>query len=340
MLSSRRQAVLSALVEEYVSTGQPVGSKVLVERHALRCSPATVRSELCGLEEAGYLWQPHVSAGRIPTDAGYRAFVDAYQDAIPTAGLSTGEVERIHEAYVALEHELADVMRQTSTLLSSFTNYVAVVAAPALRRARMRRVSVVPLGERRALVVVVTDSGQVANRSVDFELSVTTEIFAEVERYLSAMLEDKVGEDVLGFRQSASAHGDSFARVTLRVLDEVVDCLKEADADRVVTGGMAALLTQPEFADPGVASPVIAVLEDGLGLLRALSDVMQERELAVRIGHENRLDALGTVSIVATQYGSDDRTGLVGVIGPTRMDYPRAMATVRTVADMLTDVLT
>ncbi len=98
MLSSRRQAVLAALVEEYVSTGQPVGSKALVERYALRCSPATVRSELCGLEEAGYLWQPHVSAGRIPTDVGYRAFVDAYQDAIPTAGLSAGEVERRPEA--------------------------------------------------------------------------------------------------------------------------------------------------------------------------------------------------------------------------------------------------
>jgi len=340
MLSSRRQAVLAALVEEYVSTGQPVGSKVLVERHALRCSPATVRSELCGLEEAGYVWQPHVSAGRIPTDAGYRAFVDAYNDAIPTAGLSASEVGRIHKAYVALEHEFTDVMRQTSTLLSRFTNYVAVVAAPALRRARMCRVSVVPLGERRALVIVVTDSGQVANRSVDFEMPVASEVFAEVERYLTAMLEDKVGEDVLGFRESASADGDLFARVTLRVLDEVVDCLKEADADRVVTGGMAALLTQPEFADPGVALPVIALLEDGLGLLRALSDVLQERDVAVRIGHENRLDALGTVSIVATQYGSDDRTGLVGVIGPTRMDYPRAMATVRTVADTLTDVLT
>jgi len=340
MLSSRRQAVLAALVAEYVNTGQPVGSRALVERHALGCSPATVRSELGGLEEAGYLWQPHVSAGRIPTDAGYRAFVDEFQAAIGAVGLSSAEVARIHEAYVALEHELADVMRQTSTLLSRFTNYVAVVAAPALRRARMRRVSVVPLNERRALVVVVTDSGQVANRTVDFEMPVTLEVFAEVERYLTAVLEDKVGEDVLTFRESAAARGDSFARVTLTVLDEVVDCLKEADADRVVTGGMGALLAQPEFADPGVARPVIALLEDGLGLLRVLSEVLHERDVAVRIGHENHLDALGAMSLVATAYGSDDRAGVVGVIGPTRMDYPRAMATVRTVADTLTDVLT
>lgn len=339
MLNERRRAVLAALVDEYVSTTQPVGSKVLVERHRLGCSPATVRAELAALEDSGFLLQPHVSAGRVPTDIGYRAFVDDVHERIGALGLSAEEVGSIHTAYDALERELPDVMRETSLLLSRFTNYVAVVAAPALRRARIRRVSVVPLAERRALVVVVTDSGQVANRTLDLHVSADDTMLAEVERYLTAILEDKVGDQVVGIRDDASAAGDVFALITLQVLDEVVDCLKEADEDRVVTGGVAALLSQPELADPGVARPVVALLEDGLTMLKVLSDVMQSGGVAVRIGHENPWDALGSMSIVASPYGGSDRKGVIGVIGPTRMDYPRAITTVKTVADSLTDVL-
>lgn len=339
MLNERRRAVLAALVDEYVSTTQPVGSKVLVERHRLGCSPATVRAELAALEDSGFLRQPHVSAGRVPTDTGYRAFVDDVHERIGALGLSSAEVGSIHSAYDALEHEMADVMRETSVLLSRFTNYVAVVAAPALRRARMRRVSVVPLAERRALVVVVTDSGQVANRTLDLEAPVPDATLAEVERYLTAILEDKVGEQILTIRDDAQAPADAFARVTLQVLDEVVDCLKEADEDRVVTGGVAALLAQPELADPGVSRPLVALLEDGLTMLKVLSDVMHTGGVAVRIGHENPVSALGSMSFVASPYGGPDRTGVIGVIGPTRMDYPRAITTVKTVADTLTDVL-
>ncbi|MCE5202849.1 MAG: heat-inducible transcriptional repressor HrcA [Coriobacteriales bacterium] len=340
MLSERRRAILAALVNEYVSTSQPVGSRALVERHALGCSPATVRAELAALEDSGYVHQPHVSAGRVPTDSGYRAFVDDMRERMEALGLRPAEVERIHGAYEALEHEMDGVIRETSVLLSRLTNYVAVVAAPALRRARMRRVSVVPIAERRALVVVVTDSGQVANRTLDVAPGLPESVLGEVERYLTAVLEDKVGEQVLGVRDNASqAPSDMFARLTLQVLDAVVECLEEADEDRVITGGMAALLSQPEFADPDVARPVLAVLEDGITMLRILSDVMHTPDVAVRIGHENPVSALGCMSFVASAYGEHDRTGVVGVIGPTRMDYPRAIATVRTVADTLTEVL-
>ncbi len=339
MLNERRRAVLAALVDEYVSTTQPVGSKVLVERHRLGCSPATVRAELAALEDSGFLLQPHVSAGRVPTDTGYRAFVDDVHERIGALGLSTEEVGSIHTAYDALEHELGDVMRETSVLLSRFTNYVAVVAAPALRRARIRRVSVVPLAERRALVVVVTDSGQVANRTLDLDVSVPDDTLGEVERYLTAILEDKVGEQIVTIRDDASTQGDAFARATLQVLDEVVDCLKEADEDRVLTGGVSALLAQPELANPDVARPLVELLEDGLTMLKVLSDVMHSGGVAVRIGHENPVSALGGMSFVASPYGNSEHIGVVGVIGPTRMDYPRAITTVRTVADTLTDVL-
>ncbi len=337
MLSERRRAVLAALIDEYLHTSQPVGSKALVERHNLRCSPATVRAELATLEEGGYVWQPHVSAGRVPTDAGYRVFVDDVRERLDAIRLAPQEVERIRAAYDALEAEMSDILRETSGLLSRLTSYVAVVAAPALKRARIKRISLVPLAERRVLVVVVTDSGQVANRSIDLDVSVPEPTLASVERYLTGILEDKIGEQVATMLADVTEPTDTFARITVQVLREVVDCLREADEDRVVTGGMAALLAQPELKDPGVARPLVELLEDGLAMLRVLSEVASSRDVAVRIGHENPDPALGRMSFVASPYGSGSRTGVVGVIGPTRMDYPRAIATVRVVADTLTD---
>lgn len=339
MLSERRRAVLAALVEEYVSTMQPVGSKALVERHRLGCSPATVRAELAALEESGHVAQPHVSSGRVPTDRGYRAFVDDVRERLGSLALGEAELERIHRMYETLVMEMDDVLRETSVLLSRFTNYVAIVAAPALRRARLKRISVVPLAERRALVVVVTDSGQVANRTLELVEPVPENVLAEVERYLTAVLEDKIGEQVIDVRQGASAGGDVFARTTIEVLDAVADCLREADEDRVVTGGVAALLSQPEFADPQVARPVVELLEDGITMLRLLTDAMREGDVTVRIGHENPIEALGQVSVVVSPYGRREAMGIVGVIGPTRMDYPRAIGTVRAVADTLSDIL-
>lgn len=335
-LNPRRRTVLTALVEEYIRSVQPVGSKALVDRYRLGCSPATVRSELAALEDTGYVYQPHVSAGRIPTDSGYRAFVD---DVAERGELSAEEIDAVHGRYERLEREMTEVMRETSAVLSALTSYVAVVAAPTLRRARIRRISVVPLATRRALVVVVTDSGQVANRTVDFDYDTDSATLAEVEANLNGLLDGLLRDDVLRVRGMASADGDVRTRATLRVLDEVIDCMVEADEDRVLTGGVSALLAQPEFSDPAAVRPLLAVLEDGLSMLRVLSDVMSTGDVLVRIGHENRLDALSRVSFVAGRYGDGESGGIVGVIGPTRMDYPRAVASVRTVADTLSDIL-
>jgi heat-inducible transcriptional repressor len=338
MLNQRRRSVLTALVNEYVASVQPVGSKVLVERYPLGCSPATVRSELAALEETGYVFQPHVSAGRIPTDHGYRAYVDE-SVALGTAGLSAEETERIRRHYSLVEHELSDVLRETSALLSRLTSYVAVVAAPTLRRARIRRVTLVPLASRRALVVIVTDSGQIANRAIEFADDMSAETLSRVEAYLSQTLDGAVGADAEDVRHAMGGVPGPEAAVALRSLDVVLECLAEADEDRVVTGGVAALLAQPEFSDPDAVRPLVGLLEDGLSVLKLLSGVMRSPEVEVRIGHENPASALEHASFVAARYGAGDAGGIVGVIGPTRMDYRRAMSAVRTVSDTLSDVL-
>lgn len=338
MLNERRRTVLSALVDEYIARVQPVGSKVLVERYHLGCSPATVRSELAALEETGFVFQPHTSAGRIPTDSGYRAYVNDVV-AEGTSGLAAGETEAVQRYYGAMEHEITDLLRETSALLSRLTSYVAVVAAPTLRRARIRRVTLVPMGVRRALVVVVTDSGQVANQTIDFPGDVQPDALAAVERFLSQTLEGAVGDGAEQARLEADAANGVEASIAVRVLDVVLDCLAEADEDRILTGGVSALLAHPEFSDPNAVRPLVGLLEDGMAMLRVLSGVMRSPELEVRIGRENPAIALEHASFVAARYGEGDSGGIIGVIGPTRMDYRRAMSAVRTISETLTGVL-
>jgi len=338
MLSDRRRIVLQALVNEYVRSAQPVASKALVDRYDLRVSPATVRSELSFLEETGHVFQPHISAGRVPTDVGYRAFVDAMLQSDASGGLTAEESDAVHSQFAALEHEVADAMRETSALLSRLTSYVAVVIAPTLRRAKIRRINLVWIGEARAVLVVVTDSGQVADRTIDLLEPVPADALAHFEQLLNSSLDGKVGEQVREARSGFESCALVPARVTAQLLDEIVQCLLEADADAVVSGGVSSLLSQPEFADPRLVGPLVHLLEDGLETLHVLTSLMQTSDVVVRIGSENPA-GLDRMSVVAASYEAGGTEGVVGVIGPTRMDYARAVSAVRTVADGLSEAL-
>ncbi len=359
MLNERRRRVLQALVEEYVSSAVPVGSKTLVDRYELGCSPATVRNELSILEETGYVVQPHISAGRVPTDSGYRSFVD---DLIERHA----DLLECSSATESLGHaaEIDDLMRETSVSLTRLTNCLAVSIAPSVTVARVKRLDLLSLAPRRALFVLITESGQVVNRSIELADEVAPEVLARIERSLNAAvvgkraceirpLRDALGSEAMA--RSVPAHapqvpssvGEATAgavdaddtMLVARVLDEILDALDEADRDRLYHVGVPALLAQPEFHDAERARPLIQFLEDGIALLEALSEALATRELTVRIGHENRRVELGNVSIVATSYASDSGEGVVGVVGPTRMDYGRAMGAVRAVARELSQAM-
>jgi heat-inducible transcriptional repressor len=338
MLSDRRRIVLQALVNEYVRSAQPVASKALVDRYDLRVSPATVRNELSFLEETGHVFQPHVSAGRVPTDVGYRAFVDAMLEGDPAQGLTPAEVDAVRTQYHELEHEVTEAMRETSTLLSRLTNYVAVVIAPTLRRARIKRINLVWLGEARIVLVVVTDTGLVADRTIDLVEPATADSLSRVEQFLNESLDGKVGDEVRSARGGVESAAVLPPRLAAQVLDGVIDCLLEADADAVVSGGVSSLLAQPEFADPRLVGPLVHLLENGLETLHVLTSLMNTGDVVVRIGSENPA-SLERMSVVAASYEAGGTEGVVGVIGPTRMDYARAVSAVRTVADGLSGAL-
>lgn len=336
MLNNRRRLVLKALVEEHIHSGQPVGSKCIVDRYRLGCSPATVRSELAALEETGYVYQPHVSSGRVPTDTGYRAFVD---DLIESDTVGTlDEAVEVRRRYLTLASEIDELMRQTSTLLSHLTHYVAVVLAPTIDLSRVRRVDLVSMAPRRALLVVITVSGQVVSRTVDLSEETPAVRLADVERALNGRLDGKRAADVRPLRHVADVTRPDEPLLG-EIMDHVVACLEEADRDRLYHVGVPELLRLPEFADAGLAAPLLTVLEEGLTLLGAFQEVVRTGGLTVRIGSENNITELGRMSLVATRYGSDSADGMVGVIGPTRMDYSRAIGAVHCVAEGLNDVL-
>ncbi|NTW27998.1 MAG: heat-inducible transcription repressor HrcA [Coriobacteriia bacterium] len=334
MLNERRRRVLQALVEEYVQSATPVGSKTLVDRYELGCSPATVRNELAILEETGYVVQPHVSAGRLPTDTGYRSFVND----IIERGNPSLESNRIRSAGLRAASEVDELMRRTSVALTELTNCLAVVLAPSVSLARVKRLDLVSMAPNRALFVLITEAGQVVNHSIILAEEATQVRLREVEELLNRRLSGKQAEEIriARFRLEEGRNGDGLVS---RVVDEILVSLGEADRDRLYHVGVPALLAQPEFHDAERAGPLIEFLEDGISVLEMFSDALGKRELTVRIGHENRRAELGNVSIVAMNYGTGVADGVIGVIGPTRMNYPRAMAAVRAVADDLSDVL-
>lgn len=335
MLSDRRQRVLQALIEEYVANAQPVGSRTLVDRYRLGVSPATVRNELSVLEDEGYLTSPHTSAGRIPTDAGYRAFVDDLLAQEYGDEASDSTFDDVRDAATRVD----ELMEQTSAALARLTDCLSVVAAPSLLGSSVKQVSLVSFSDYRILMVVVTEEGQVLNRSVEFVEPVSAEDLARIQNSLNALL---AGHSVNEIRKEEAARRayEAFSSPLARVIiEELIACLEEADALRAHRLGLSSLLRKPEFKQTEAALPVLQVLEDDTVLMHLFDDVAEGAEpLGVRIGSENGASQLSGVSVVAAQYGPPDAPGIVAVIGPTRMDYSKVIRAVRAARSALRDL--
>lgn len=335
MLSDRRQKVLQALIEEYVANAQPVGSRTLVDRYRLGVSPATVRNELSVLEDEGYLTSPHTSAGRIPTDAGYRAFVDdllqrEYGD---EAGDST--FDEVRDAAMRVD----ELMEKTSAALARLTDCLSVVAAPSLLGSSVKQVSLVSFSDYRMLMVVVTEDGQVLNRTVEFADPVSSDDLANVQNSLNAMLSGHSVNEIRKEEATRRTYEVLSSPLSRVVIEELIACLEEADALRAHRLGLSSLLSKPEFKHTEAALPVLQVLEDDTVLMHLFDDVAGGSDpLSVRIGSENCASQLSGVSVVAAQYGPEDARGIVAVIGPTRMDYSKVIRAVRAARSALRDL--
>lgn len=336
MLQERRFDILAAVVDEYVASAHPVSSRTLVERYGLRCSPATVRNDLVALERAGLLYQPHVSAGRIPTDRGYRVFVDRVTAFRPALAAEVAADVRGRLAQPDTRAE--GLARHAAAVLAAITPYASVVVAPVARRQRVRRLSVVAMGPREVLVVVITEDGQVLKSVADPGAAVDDHEVADAEAYLADVTVGRLPGELTGIRHELLRDPTPLRRLAASLLGTVMACLDRADTELVAHGGLGRVLKLPEFSDPRAAGPLVTLLEDARDALVRLAEVSEPGSTFVRIGHEND-DELASLSIVATAYGPDSRTGLVCLIGPTRMHYPQAMATTSLIADSLSETL-
>ncbi|QFG68892.1 heat-inducible transcriptional repressor HrcA [Ornithinimicrobium pratense] len=339
MSQERRLEVLRAIVQDYVRTSEPVGSKALLDRHQLGVSAATVRNDMAALEDEGLIIAPHTSAGRIPTDAGYRIFVDRLQQVKPMSKAERAAIER----FLAGAVDLDDVVARTTRLLAGLTQQVAVMQYPSLTRSSVRHIELVPVGGARLMVVLIVNTGRVEQRMVETGRDLSSE--AE----LVAGLRNLVNEQAVG--QPLTAVPGRLATVSERMAPEdrplveavaraLADATEESTEERVVLAGTANLArVGSDF--PTTLSQVLEALEEHVVLLRLLQAVPTITEgdgdsVTVSIGAENPYAPLRTTSVVATAYGG---AGNLGVVGPTRMDYGQAMVAVRAVAHYVTEIL-
>jgi heat-inducible transcriptional repressor len=334
VLDDRKLAVLRAIVEDYVSTNEPVGSKTLVDRHSLDVSPATIRNDMAVLEEQGFIVQPHTSAGRVPTDKGYRLFVDRLTGVKP---FSAAE-RRAIETFLAGVYDLDDIVMRTVRLLAQLTRQVAVVQYPSLTRSMVRHIELVPLAPQRLLLVLITDTGRVEQRSVELPGPVGDDSITHLRSVLNGCLGGRrLTEVASAVAEMPERINPADRSVAASVLSVILETLVERHEERVVVAG-AANLAPADFARG--LHEVLEALEEQVVLMRLLGESGDQASVTVRIGAENQVEGLESTSLVAAGYGSGEQAlARLGVLGPTRMDYPTAMGAVRAVARYVGQIL-
>lgn len=338
MVTDRGLQVLRAIVTDYVDSHEPVGSRAIVDRHSFGVSAATIRNDMAALEDEELIAQPHTSSGRVPTDKGYRAFVDHLANVRP---LSPAQRTAI-ESFIASPADLDDLLTRTVRLLTQLTGQVALVQYPSFARATVTHVQLVALDVARVLVIIVTDTGRVSQRLAVLDPEADTTVLDDVLARVQPLVVGRPVSEAADLITTASS-GEApvtpsdLARAT--VMTAIAEELDEFRQNRLVMAG-SATLARREDDFRGSIHPLLEAIEEQVTLLRLMSEMAaDESGLATSIGRENDAFGLGEASIVASDYDAAIGQARVGLMGPTRMDYPRNLAAARAVARYLTRVL-
>lgn len=351
MNDSRRAQVLRAIVEDFVATNEPVGSKAIVQRHTLGVSPATIRNDMAQLEAEGYIAQPHTSAGRIPTDLGYRMFVDRIDEFKP---LSQAERRAILQL-VDGESDLDGMLDRTVRLLAGLTHQVALIQYPMVSQAKVKHIEVVGLAAGRVLVVLITDAGQVEQKIVVLAEAVDEDGLARIRERINAeyagrrlsRIDARTSEQTDADTPSSteatsedSAAGVPAEATIARIRNAVTDLVAATREERIIMAGTANLARSgQEFGEQ--MAPILEAFEEQVVLLKLLTSMAEDHaEISVRIGRENTHESFSSTSVVAAEYGRvAGSSARLAVLGPTRMDYPTTISAVRAVAKYVSSAL-
>jgi heat-inducible transcriptional repressor len=332
MLSERQQLLLKRVIEGHVELGRPVGSRWLSVQPGVDWSSSTIRYELASLEKAGYLYHPHTSAGRVPTDAGYRHYVDTLlrEGTLPSPR-RPGEFELL-----SMRREVEEAMQQTTEKLSRVTDLVAAVSAPPLRTATIKHVELLLLQPRVALIVIISSSGSVTKRAFTFDAPIDPGLVEWAASYLNEQLAGMELGALMLKKKLEDRELPATERSFLETLAPAFSDLESTSEPILYVEGAARLLSGERFTDLSAVNDLMRMLERRVKLLSILRSALAEPVIYLRIGAENEEPALRSASVVAAGYGLAHRTlGTVGVIGPVRMDYPQAIDSVRSAARAL-----
>lgn len=336
-MDERKKQILHALIRDYVDVGEPVGSRTIAKKYDLGVSPATIRNEMSDLEEMGFIRQPHASAGRVPSDKGYRYYVDNLMEPAEKL-LSDQEQQQVADFYRSCEAEMEQLFQQSCQLLSRMTNYTAMLIKPRLTDSVLEKFKLVRLNDGQLLAIMITDDGKIHNKVLNVAAGLTDGRLSELE----AMLQDKLlGRSISEVSQSVVAEmakhlleQQNALRQTMNLLQELFFDYRQNDQDKPLIQGTLNLLKQPEFHDVDTVRELFSVLEsDDVVKELLLVATEQQKGTVVYIGDELNREGMKACSMVtAPFYVNGERMGSIGVLGPTRMPYPKVIALVEQIS--------
>ena len=337
MIPERPLEVLKAIVQDYIQSNEPVGSKSLVERHSFGVSAATIRNDMAILEEEELIAAPHTSSGRVPTDKGYRLFVDRLNEVKPISNAERAAIE----GFLSKSSDLDETLGQTARLLSQLTNEIALVQYPSLGKASVRHIELIAIDEKRLLLMLITDSGRIQQHVMEVAAGYDAAAVEKLRNFLNDKVAGKPLSQVNKTLRSAKYEINSSLQALAGIVIPEIAMLVDANSqEKILLAGTSNLAKrQGEF--PGSISPVLEAIEEQVVLLKLISEMQADQHgVSLRIGRENTLDALSNTSVLVSGYENQgSEVAKVGVIGPTRMDYSSNIGAVRAVARYLTQSL-
>lgn len=334
LLDIRKMRILQAIVDDYIMTAAPVGSRTVSKRSDMGLSPATIRNEMSDLTELGFLEQPHTSAGRIPSEKAYRLYVNHIMD---SAKLTDDEADYIKRHLDTRVHEVGEVIRQTAKVLSDMTNYTSMVLVPQLSSMKLKRISLIPVSDGKAMAVVVTNTGVTKNAMINIPESLSPDDIEKISKLITQKLDGhKLSEAIETVLPMIRFEVGEQAGAVCEMLEDIERSMSETDVEVV---GASNILDYPEYADATKARTFLTEIEKGDYLQKVLTDA-SDVEMCVKIGTENDNPDMKDCSVVTVTYKAGGKNiGTMGVVGPTRMDYGKVMAVLKYMSSSLSDIL-
>ncbi|MBO7401621.1 MAG: heat-inducible transcription repressor HrcA, partial [Lachnospiraceae bacterium] len=327
VLDDRKQKILYAVVKNYLETGEPVGSRTISKFTDLNLSSATIRNEMADLEEMGYILSPHTSAGRIPSDKGYRFYVDSLmQDKVR-------EVDSIKEVLIERTDRVETLLQQVAKTLATNTNYTSIISAPQYRSRKLKFLQLTPVDEEKLLAVILLEGNIAKNKFITLSEPLDSEAILKLNLVLNTFLNGLNTDEInLGLIQKMKSQSEGYTEVVSDILDAIADAIAEEDSVRVYTSGATNILKYPELNDTRTAGELLGALEEKEGLTELMKQGSEDEETGIQvyIGEEAPVEALKDCSVVTATYKLDEGVyGKFGIIGPKRMDYERVVGTLK-----------